>query len=88
MLILEARHWEVAHRSGSGTSQLGKWPWRVEWSIGLRRTGEWSVGVSGLLCAAFTSCVRFGLGFLDVSFALELRNELLDDIDLEFAEHI
>lgn len=94
VLVLEAGGREVADGVGPRAGHLrervdGRGRGRrhdVVWAAGVAAEGP--VRVLGLLGAALGAGVGFRLGGLDVAFALELWDELLDDVDLEVVEDV
>lgn len=89
VLVLEAGRREVGDGVGPGARHVRErvYGWRRD--IGVRvGSAEGPVGVLGFLGAALGAGGGFGFGGLDVAFALELGNELLDNVDLEVVEDI
>jgi hypothetical protein len=85
VLILKAGRREVAHWCRPWTSHLREW---IRW--GLKRVWVWyriaterTVWVLSFLSTALGACISFGFSCLDIAFALEFWDELLNDVDLE-----
>lgn len=89
IFVLEAGGRKVSDGAGLHAGHLRE-------RVGRRRTHvhrrgiapERPVGVLGLLGAPLGAGVGFRLGGLDVAFALEFGDELLDDIDFEVVEDV
>jgi hypothetical protein len=90
VLVLEARGWEVSDGAGLHAGHLREWVGRRRTHVQVRRgiAPDRPVGVLGLLGASLGAGVGFRLGGLDVAFALELGDELLDDVDFEVVEDV
>lgn len=90
VLVLEARGREISDGAGLHASHLRERVGRRGTDVHVRRgiAPERPVGVLGLLGASLGAGVGFRLGGLDVAFALELGDELLDDVDFEVVEDV
>lgn len=90
VLVLEPRGREVGDRAGLHAGHLRERVDRRRTYIHVRRgiAPEWPVRVPGLLGASLGAGVGFRLGRLDVAFALELWDELLNDVDFEVVEDV
>ena len=85
MLIFEARHRDIAMWMRPWSREVRHQPGiRIRLWVGDVRTRVAGEQVTGILLGTTLSVrIRFGFGFLDVPLALQFRNELLHDVDLE-----